>query len=134
LELDLNPPPPKLRWFSGLWFPLFGFFVGLALYRRLQQHEAAVAVWVATGLVSVLGTFFVSVIRPVYVLLIRITLPIGWIISHVILAVLYFLVITLVGLLVRLFRDPMNRRFDRTARTYWVEHKSADSRSYLRQS
>ena len=134
LELDLRPSTRKLRWFSGLWFPLFGFFAGVAFYRRLHQHEAAAAILIATGLLSALGVLYVSVIRPIYRLAMWITAPIGWLVSHAILAILYFLVITPIGLIVRLFQDPMKRRFDPAARTYWIERQPADSRSYLRQS
>lgn len=134
LEFDLNPSSRQLRWFSTLWFPLFGFLAGLAFYRRLHQHEAAVAIWIATGLLSGLGAFYVSVIRPIYKLAMWITMPIGWVVSHAIMAIIYFLVITPIGLIVRLFDDPMKRRFDRAAATYWIEHRSADSRRYLRQS
>jgi hypothetical protein len=36
------------------------------------------------------------------------------------LAVVYYLVVTPVGLLSRLIRDPLRRRPDRKASTYWV--------------
>ncbi len=47
--------------------------------------------------------------------------PIGLVISYVILAATYYLVLTPIGLVLRLFGyDPMHRRFDREAKTYWV--------------
>jgi hypothetical protein len=61
--------------------------------------------------------------------------PIGWTMSRVVLGVVYYAVLTPVGLLLRLFgRDPMERGFDPSAGTYWVERKTArDPRRYFRQ-
>jgi hypothetical protein len=52
--------------------------------------------------------------------------PMGWTFSHLVLAVVYYGVLTPIGLKMRLFgRDPMQRRFDRQATSYWVERKAA---------
>jgi hypothetical protein len=49
-------------------------------------------------------------------------LPIGWTISHLVLAVVFYGVLTPIALVLRLAgRDPLERRFDRAAATYWVE-------------
>ena len=50
--------------------------------------------------------------------------PMGWVFSHVLLGVTYYLVITPIGLILRLLgKDPMRRRFDREAKTYWIPTK-----------
>ena len=61
--------------------------------------------------------------------------PIGWTVSHLALAVVYYLVVTPIGLLMRLFgRDPMRRKFDPSATTYWQPHESPDEpERYFRQ-
>jgi hypothetical protein len=73
-----------------------------------------------------------TVLRPLYVALSVITFPIGWVASHVLLAVLFFALITPLGLLLRLFgRDRMGRtRKD----SYYLPRKPAeDKSSYFRQ-
>jgi hypothetical protein len=61
--------------------------------------------------------------RPIYFGWAYLTWPIGVAVSFVILAVVYYLVLTPIGLLRRLLgRDPMQRRFDREATTYWQPH------------
>jgi hypothetical protein len=48
--------------------------------------------------------------------------PIGWVMSHLILAIIYYLVLTPVGLVLRaLGRDPLHRRFEPEAKTYWID-------------
>jgi hypothetical protein len=45
--------------------------------------------------------------------------------------VVFFGLFTAVGLLMRLFGyDPMTRKFDRSARTYWVRHEDQSDVSY----
>ncbi|MHC4975440.1 MAG: SxtJ family membrane protein [Planctomycetota bacterium] len=61
--------------------------------------------------------------------------PIGWTVSTVLLALVYFLVITPIGLMLRLFgHDPMQRGFERGRGSYWAERPQApETRRYFRQ-
>jgi hypothetical protein len=61
--------------------------------------------------------------------------PIGWTVSMALLAVVYFLVFTPVGLILRAFgHDPMQRGFDRGRASYWGEHPPPpEPRRYFRQ-
>ena len=59
--------------------------------------------------------------------------PIGWTVSHLLLGSIFYLVITPIGLLLRaLGHDPMERKFDREAKTYWIEHERAETARYFR--
>ena len=62
-------------------------------------------------------------------------MPIGWTISHVILALVLFGLMTPIGLVMKLIgRDPMQRSFDREATSYWAGHEQVkDSKRYFRQ-
>jgi hypothetical protein len=50
-------------------------------------------------------------------------------------AIIFYLVVTPVGIIMRLTgRDPMERAFDRTAKTYWKPRRTdPDSARYFRQ-
>jgi hypothetical protein len=63
-------------------------------------------------------------------------LPIGLVVSELMLIVLYFGVITPIAFLMRVAgRDPLDRSIDRAAATYWVQHREAgDASRYFRQS
>ena len=59
--------------------------------------------------------------------------PIGLVVSHVILAIAFYLVFTPVGLLMRwLGRDPMEREFDPSRASYWKkrEERNEDARYF----
>ena len=72
---------------------------------------------------------------PIYVIATAISLPIGFVISYVVLGVLFYLVLTPFGLVFRLLgRDPLERRFDKASRSYWVRRSPVDDVSrYYRQ-
>jgi hypothetical protein len=63
-----------------------------------------------------------------------IALPIGWVVSNLLVAVFYFLLITPLAILFRLFgRDPLALRA-RKAPTQWhARSANVDPRSYYRQ-
>jgi Saxitoxin biosynthesis operon protein SxtJ len=62
--------------------------------------------------------------------------PVGWAVSHLLLAFVFFAVLTPTGLLMWLVgRDPLQRRWDRSASSYWIPRRTtSDSRRYFRQS
>ena len=112
-RVNRNPSLRDLRWF-GLLLPVFVARVG------------AIARW----------QFEVPPLRRhILVGWMYAALPIGWTVSHLVMGVVYFAVVTPIGLLSRLVRgDTLHRRPDRNARSYWIErpHRSG-SRRYLRQ-
>lgn len=120
--------------FAGLWFPLMGTMVSLFFLRKLHSPRAALAGAAVVLTLSLCGLASPRIIRPVYLVLIRLTFPIGWLSSHLILFVAYYMVITPIGFLIRLAHDPMNRSFDRSSGSYWVAREQPDRRSYFRQS
>ena len=63
-------------------------------------------------------------------------MPIGWVLSHALLAAVFYGVVLPVGLAMRLAgRDPMTRRLDRAAASYWVGRERVDgSERYFKQS
>ncbi len=129
---NLSPRDRDLRWFAGLWFPAFAGAVGLFL-RRHQAPDVALAVWGLTAVLAVAGLVIPATIRPVYRLMIRVTFPIGWVMSHLIIGGAYFLVITPIGYVMRRFQDPMRRKIERGAQSYWIDCTPPRRDQYFRQ-
>jgi hypothetical protein len=73
--------------------------------------------------------------RKLYVGWMLAAVPIGWTLTHLILGVIYYLVLTPIGLLMRLVgKDPMRRRLERDASSYWIERdEAAGSERYFKQ-
>jgi len=71
------------------------------------------------------GFFIVAVIlpillKPVYWMWMKIGAVLGWINTRIILSIIYYILIFPAGTIMRLFNDPMMRRFDAKAETYRV--------------
>jgi len=133
IEINRNPSTRELRQFAGVWFPLFCALVGLAVFRR--SHAAGIAVWSVAAALALIGLAAPAVIKPIFVGLMYATFPIGWVMTHVLLGLLYYGVITPVGLVMRLAgRDGLTRRLDRAAPTYWIPREPiTDKDRYFRQ-
>jgi hypothetical protein len=133
LEINWRPDRRQLRQFALLWV---GFFGLIAVYGWWFSVSSTAAV--AFSLVAVVGAVGYlqpEFLRPAYVVWMTLALPIGWTVSHLLLLALFYLLITPIGLLMRLFGyDPLERRIDRSAATYWTPHDpGADSSRYFRQ-
>jgi hypothetical protein len=135
IETNWNPSRGELRQFAGIWLPaLFGSVGALTLWQTHSLSWAAVF-WGAAAVVALVGLLKPEFIRPVFVAWMSVAYPVGWTISHLLLATIFYLVITPVGLVLRaLGYDPMNRVLDRSAKTYWFLHEPGDGAArYFRQ-
>lgn len=135
LRINLRPSAKDLRLFASLWLVFFSGFAVLA-----SRHEQPV---LSTGLFSLaivvggLGLAFPVAVRWIYVGASCATYPIGFVVSHLLLALIYFLVVTPIGLLLRLLgKDPLHRQFASEAgrASYWSGRKGSRSpASYFKQ-
>jgi hypothetical protein len=75
----------------------------------------------------ILGLVWPPLLRPVYRVWMAVAVILGFLMTRVILTMVFFLVVTPIGLLMRAFgRDPLNRRLDKNASTYWIPKKYDD--------
>ena len=132
-DLNRDPSTKELRWFAGLWFPAFCVLMGASAWRKWHEPIVAICLWAVAGVMAGVGLSAPRVIRPIYSGLMWVTFPLGWALSNILLFLLYFLVITPLGALVRLFHDPMGRSFDRARKSYWAPRETQSKENYLRQ-
>ncbi len=122
LEINKNPSKRELRTFGWI-LPLFAVAVGAIFQWRVGAPGAARVVWIAGGALTAVYLAIPPLRRFVYLGWMYASYPIGYVVSHVILGIAFYAVFTPVGVLMRLSgKDPMTRRFDRSAASYWVEH------------
>ena len=78
---------------------------------------------------------FPSLQRPLYRGWMFSVMPIGWIVSHLLLSVIYYLLLTPIGLIMKAVGyDPMRRKLEPNQETYWVNRqKSEDPQRYFKQ-
>lgn len=134
LDINWNPSDRQLRQFALL---LAALLIGVAfwLYWRSPASPWATASLLAAATAGGIGLMRPGLMRIVYVTWMAAVFPIGWTVSHVVLAAIYYLVITPIGIIMRVCRyDPMQRRFERNAQTYWKRREEQnDTKRYFKQ-
>ncbi len=135
ISLNVDPSRRQLRQFAAIWFPAFFALVGGLALHWGGSLSVVGPIGGVVAAISLVGVFVPSFIRPIFVGWMHAAYPIGLVISHLILASIYFLVITPVGVLIRAMgRDPIQRRLDPSLDSYWVPRREDDrTESYLRQ-
>jgi hypothetical protein len=133
-DIPFAPPSRTLRQFAGLWVAFFG---GLSAWQGFARgHTAAAAVLAAVAvLVGPLGLIRPQAVRWIYVGWMVAVFPVGWVLSRLVLAVMFFGVVTPVALVFRLLgRDALHRRARPAATSYWEPKPAAPTAaSYLQQ-
>ena len=126
---------PRRTQCLGLILPLICLAIGGPIRAGASPMTIATILWVLGALVSI-GIFALPTAgKWVFVGWMLAAVPIGWTISYAIMAIAFYLVVTPIGLVMRLCRyDPMKRRLDAAAPSYWTPHSTEAERSrYLRQ-
>ena len=134
IPINRNPGARDLRTFGVLLVVFTALVGGVALWRT-GSMTVPVFIWCAGGFLALVYHLVPALRRPVYVGWMYAAFPIGWTVSHLLMALIYFGVVTPIGLALRAFgRDPLARRFDPAARTYWSRHTPGrDVERYFKQ-
>jgi hypothetical protein len=134
IQIDHNPSTRQLNVFGLIWL-LFFATVGGVLLNGGSSVLVAALVWGVSVLVPAVGWIVPEFMRMIYVGMAYATYPIGFVVSYLIMLVVYYLVLSPIGLVMRLFgHDPMNRHIDKNVGTYWCPREQDDSLStYFRQ-
>ena len=119
------PSKRELKWFGLMFAILCGVIGGIVLWQG-GSPKASKVIW-AVGVILSLVYYAIPPLRRIfYYGWMKAVYPIGWMLSHLILAVTFYLVLTPMGWLMRLLRrDPMRRKLQPEATTYWTEHLTA---------
>lgn len=120
IEIPWQPSARMLRQFAAIWLPLFAALVGLWIGRATGHWQAVRMAWIVTALVAVGGVAHPPLVRPVFLGLILLTFPIGWVVSHALLAAIHLVVFTPIGLVRRAMgHDPLDLRGIPHRRSMW---------------
>lgn len=135
MTLNLKPSDKHLREFGEISLCMSNV-VGLLFLWRSGLSAKAFALFCLVGVaVFLLSRISVKLVRPLYLALIVLTFPIGWVVSHVVMALFYFGVIGGIGLFFKLIgRDPLYRRYEPDTASYWLPYRrKPDLKQYFNQ-
>ena len=134
-EIQWYPTGRQLRVFgvSGLLASIAAalvlcFLWGVAIFWAILVLAAGAAICLCSLISPQAG-------RILYIGLALVGMPIGFVVSLILLAAFYFLLLTPLALIFRLIgRDALHRRFDASVTSYWVPHQAGeDTERYFHQ-
>lgn len=133
IELKLDPEQKDLRLFSFLLIP-FSILVGVLVSRWSESVTWSWALATILGGMGILGAIRPEWVRWLFVGWMVLVFPVGWLVSNIIIATIYFGVFTPFGLIARMFGyDPLQTRPQETE-SYWHDLKPIqDKQQYFRQ-
>ena len=83
---------------------------------------------VVAGVFLLAAFAFPKVLRPLNLIWFRFGLLLHKIVNPLIMGLLFFLTVTPIALIMRIMgKDPLHRRFDSTAESYWIEREPGEA-------
>src|SRR5262245_59178025 len=124
-DIPSRPSVATLRVFAAVWaLALFGSAGAAYFWWRNGAATLALAGLAVTA--ALLGFVRPAALRPVYVALLVLAVPLHWLLSRVLLATVFYFLLTPLGLLFRLIgRDALGCRFEPAQESYWVAKTAA---------
>ncbi|MBN1788563.1 MAG: hypothetical protein JW806_09255 [Sedimentisphaerales bacterium] len=127
IKVNWNPNRKKLRNFSKIGLVIstlvlafFYAFKGMSLHLALVLFGAVLIIFISS-------MTFTGLARAIYIILIMVTVPIGVVISFLLLSAFYYLLLTPIGLFFRLTgRDPLHLNFDSNTQSYWIARQGPE--------
>jgi hypothetical protein len=133
-DIPLNPTRRALRQFAVGWLIFFSAF-GAHQYFVRGHHPAGIVLMSAAVIFGVLGIVRPGAVRWIFVTWMVLAFPIGWVLSQLMLLVMFYVLLTPVSLILRLKgRDLLERKPRNDQSTCWSPKEAPkDVRSYFRQ-
>jgi hypothetical protein len=132
-DVKFQPSSTVLRQFAGCWLLFFGCSAAWQQFAKHNSNSAAILAAVAV-LIGVPGLLRPVLVRWVYVGAMIAAFPIGWVVSNVMLGLIFYLLITPIAFVFRAIgRDALYLKRP-AGDSYWLEKKpAANAASYLKQ-
>jgi Saxitoxin biosynthesis operon protein SxtJ len=113
-----------------------GMFILLGVLLLLRHQPSYLAFLGAGALLTSFGVIWPRALKYVYIAWMALAFTLGFIMSNVILTLFFFLFVTPIGLLARLFqKDFLARKWDKREASYWIQcgREMKTAKTYERQ-
>ncbi|MDZ7369539.1 MAG: SxtJ family membrane protein [candidate division KSB1 bacterium] len=118
----------------GYLFAVILSLLGIAILIAGKVPQRSLYFFASAFLFTLFARFFPSLLKPLFSAWMILSLLLGWIMSRLLLTIVFFIVITPISFLMSLLgKDPLNRRFDKNAPTYWSTKPNDPHRDFQKQ-
>ena len=102
----------------------FLVFLGFGLWPLTKEMSPNIYLIIISAIFLILGLLNSKLLSPLNNLWIKFGEMLGKIIAPIVMAVVYFLILTPISLLVRLFgKDLIEMKFNNNVKSYWIKRK-----------
>ena len=102
----------------------FVVFLGLGLWPLTNDNNPNINLIIISIIFLILGLLKSKLLSPLNSFWIKFGELLGKIIAPVVMAIIYFLILTPISLMVRLFgKDLLGLKFSKQLKTYWIKRK-----------
>ncbi len=102
----------------------FIFFLAISLYPLINSQEYRLWALITSLAFLILGLFNSSILTPLNLLWFKFGMLLGRLVSPVIMALVFFFVVTPTGLIMRLFNKDLLKLKKKDKKSYWIGRKS----------
>ena len=117
----------KIKISSNRNFGLVFFIVFLIVSIWPLTYDEPVRIWSAiiSSVFLILGLMNSKLLTPLNKLWFKFGMILGAIVSPVVMGVVFFLVVTPIGLIMKIMgKDLLNKKYDKKKRTYWIKRET----------
>ncbi|HVU26289.1 MAG TPA: SxtJ family membrane protein [Verrucomicrobiae bacterium] len=131
-DLPLNPTPRILRQFAAAWLVVF---LVVAIRAFARGHHVAAYAFATISLAGLIGLLKPITIRWLFLAAIVVAFPVGWVMTQLMLIIMFFLILTPIAFVFRWRgRDELQLKHKPNQSSYWIERKEEISpEKYLKQ-
>jgi len=102
----------------------FIFFIAVSFYPLINYEEIKLWALILSLIFLILGLIDSSILTPLNLLWFKFGIFLGKVISPFIMGLVFFIVVTPIGLLMKLFKKDLLRLKKSDKQSYWIERKS----------
>ncbi len=133
MVMGTKPSPAQLRSFG---LTIAGSLVVVSLISWYRGHtHAPTALSILAFFFCLSGFVLPNVLYTFQKFWVNLTTALGFVSTRIVLTILFYAVCVPIGLIMKLFRDPLNRRLHNEKNSYWIKKKlqSSDTKPYENQ-
>ena len=124
IEIDWNPKRKQLKDFGKIALAASAVISLLLYLLKGVAIQWCLIIFAVGCIIFIISMISIKLTKMIYLGMILLTMPIGWVVSFILLAAFYYLLLAPLGLIFRLIgRDPLYRKFDPAAKSYWLNRQ-----------
>lgn len=115
----------------GVWVGVVFMFISVFLFFRTVYPAAGLICGLFAAFLILSGIIYSPFLKRIYIIWMTAAFTLGWFMSRLLLSIIFFVIITPTGLVLRIFKkDLMNIRQREERVTYWIKRDTEKKIDY----